>query len=727
MSTTAITPPVAKKVPHKHLYHNSIEIHDDYHWMKSFKPTEAPEIIEYLNAENDYAKKVHLEAHKDTIEKVYEEFVSRVAEDDVDVPVIRDGWAYYKKVLKGKQYPVYVRRKVADKASPKDVMEKQQEEEDKEQVLLDQNQLSFEYQSLGFYRVSPDHRKLAYSLDTKGDEIYDVYFVDLESGKLLDERIKSIAEEGEWSADGKGFYYTVYDDIHRPWKVMKRVFGKAGEDDCIYTDADQKFEVNIYKSNSGKFLFVESTSSLTKEIHYLNAEDITSDLKLFNKREYRHRYHVEHQGDRFLILTDGAGKFLNNKLCWCPLDKTDSSNWKDLLPYDPLINLADMQPFSGFIVLYERSTDANKRVKTLRDTPAGPKVEYLDFDEEIYSTHDTGTSSQDYHSDVFRFTYTSPLTPSQTLEHAPTTGKRTLLKQANVPNYTAGQYTMKRVYVPIPEESRVEAPFKTPLPDFIPVSMLYRTEKFEQNGKNPCMLYGYGSYGFSVGGNFDQKVFSYLDRGFVHAIAHIRGGGECGRAWYETGKFQHKKNTFSDFIAVAKYLHQEQYTKPEITAIEGRSAGGLLMGAVLNQAGADIASAAIAGVPFVDVINTMMDPTIPLTVMEYEEWGNPNELEFFDCMRKYSPYDNILEGKQYPDILVKAGINDPRVQYWEPAKWVAKLRDMNVDKGLEDRIIAFDCKMGSGHFGHSGRYAYLKEIAADYAFVIERLAKRRSE
>ncbi|TPX70907.1 hypothetical protein SpCBS45565_g01394 [Spizellomyces sp. 'palustris'] len=707
-------PPVAKKVPYKHKYFG-VEYDDPYHWLKDMNKEKRSDIIDYLKEENAYAKTLHIEPNAKLIDTIYDEFISRIQEDDSDVPVYKEPFYYYKRTEKGKQYSIYARKKGSLDAP--------------EEILLNQNDFDHEYQSLGFYRVSPDHSILAYSLDTTGDEVFTIYFKDLKTGRLFEsDTIKGASEEAEWTNDNKAIYYSVLDEIHRPDKIFRHQLGTPSEkDELIYEEKDLKFMVGLEKSNSQKFIFVSVGSSLTRETHILDADDSKAKLRVFQPRQFRHKYSIDHQGDNFLILTDGGGKYLNFKLCSCPLDKTDASNWVDVLPYDPLRHLTGVQPFKGFVALYERS-DALKRIRIL-EANAGGNVDssvssyYLDFDEELFTVGDAGTSTQNYDSNIVRFTYTSMLTSPQVLEYDVKQKEKKLLKELEVPNFDRSLYAMKRIYAPIPSETAANAPFDTPTPDRIPISIVYKKDLFKGDGTNPGYLYGYGSYGISIDPKFNSKVFSFVDRGYVYAIAHIRGGGENGRAWYETGKFKHKRNTFTDFIAAADELVKQNFTKHDIMAIEGRSAGGLLIGATVNFR-PDVAAIAVAGVPFVDVINTMMDEKIPLTVNEYEEWGNPNEKDFFDYMLSYSPYENLKSGVQYPDMLVKAGLNDPRVQYWEPSKWVAKMRDLGVDKGKEDRVIVYDCKMGSGHFGHSGRYAYLKEVAADYAFVINRLEKR---
>ncbi|KAJ3212027.1 hypothetical protein HDU82_004193, partial [Entophlyctis luteolus] len=492
----------------------------------------------------------------------------------------------------------------------------------------------------------------------------------------------------------------------------------------LYDNTDEQFWSSIHKTNSGRFLILTVASSQTSEVHYLDLENPSVGLKCFCPREFRHQYEIDHQGDSFLILTDGGGKFLNKKLQRCSVENTARETWVDVIAYDPYREIVDVLAFESFVVVEERGIAGIVRLRVLRED----ETSYLiPFEEEIYHVQVASSRVQNYRADKFRFTFTSQLTPTKTMEYDVKRNISVLLKQQPVPGgFDPSPYTLKRVYVPIPIQTRVNAPFDTPVADEIPVTLLYKTSLYKSDGSNKCHLYGYGSYGISMDPKFSTDVFSLVDRGIIYAVAHIRGGGDLGKGWYETGKFLFKKNTFTDFVACAEYLVEQKISKHELMSIEGRSAGGLLMGAVLNLK-PDISYCALAGVPFVDVINTMMDASIPLTINEYEEWGNPNDKEYFDYILSYSPYENVKANTQahtdefakYPNIFVKAGLNDPRVQYWEPAKWVAKLRASNT-QGKEGCLI-FDCKMGSGHFGASGRYGYLKEKAAEYAFLINQL------
>ncbi|KAJ3122102.1 hypothetical protein HK098_003124 [Nowakowskiella sp. JEL0407] len=572
-----------------------------------------------------------------------------------------------------------------------------------------------EYLSLETYKISPCHTLLAYALDSTGDEVCDIFIKDVKSGKIL-EKIEKTGGELQW-ADSKTLFYTILDSIHRPYQLKRHILGTSPDCDLVvFEEPDEKFIVSISKSNSKEYLFMDISSSLTSEVRFLATRDPLGDFRVFNAREFRHQYSVEHQGNRFLVLSDGGGKYLNFRLCWTPLDATGKENWREVIPYDPLKFISGMEPFEKYLVLSER-VDSLSTVRVLGLSGSGDLDSTVDYKippaEQIYVIYPK-YGQQPYKSTVLRYSYTSLLTPQQIWDFDMGSKTAVLRKESPIPEsagYDRTQYVMKRIFAEIPSETRVEAPFDTPVSDKIPISLVYK--KGGGEGEKKLYLTGYGSYGITYEPSFDSKIFSALDRGYIYAIAHIRGGGENGRSWYETGKFLHKRNTFTDFIAAADELVKQKYTSHSKMVIQGASAGGLLMGAVLNIR-PDICNVALAGVPFVDVINTMMDASIPLTVNEYEEWGNPNDEKYFNYMLSYSPYDNVKPGVKMPNIFIKAGLFDPRVAYWEPAKWVAKLRaNMDVNTGKK---LVLKTKMGSGHFGASGRYAYLKEYADETPF-----------
>ncbi|KAI8851474.1 prolyl oligopeptidase [Chytridium lagenaria] len=596
------------------------------------------EILDYLKEENEYCTNTHLKPNEELVGKVYGEFLARIKEDDSDVPYYRAPYWYYTTTKKGLQYSTY---------------------------------MDHEYIELGSVKVSPDHKTLAYSLDTAGDEKFKIFLKNLETGETVGPVAEDCGGSIVWDGLNQSFYHDVIDEAQRMYAIKRHVIGKTGE--FVFIEDDKKFMVGVSKTNSGKYIIISSHSSLTSEVHYIDAEDPDGVCKLFFPRETRHKYEVEHHENRFIVLTDGGGRYLNFKLQSAPLDNTHRDQWKDIIPYEPYRHLEEVIPFKSFLAVIERS-DGLRRLRLIN--AANPEDNRLvDFSEGVFTVNSDSMSSQSYSTDELRFTYSSFLTPKQTWSYSYGAKERKMLKQVEVPGgFDASVYTMKRVFVDIPEETIVNAPFDTPVSKQIPVTVLYKTDLFKNDGSNP---------GFC----------------FVFMIAHIRGGGEMGRGWYECGKLKQKINTFTDFIAAADYVVEKGFVDRSKLVIE-------------------------AGVPFVDVINTMMDDTIPLTVNEYEEWGNPNEAEYFDYMLSYSPYDNVKTGVLYPTLLVLAGLTDPRVQYWEPSKWVAKLRAVGANKngdGQEVNRIIYNCKMGSGHFGASGRYGYLKEIAADYAFIISEI------
>ncbi|KAJ3220097.1 hypothetical protein HDU67_006853 [Dinochytrium kinnereticum] len=707
---------VAKKVPFSHNYLGTYKLPDDYHWLKDQTPGpgKREDILEHLKLENEYCADVHLKPNEVLINKLYEEFLARIKEDDEDVPAFKAPYWYYTKTTTGLQYKTYCRRF--------ETMDAPEEE------YLDPNKMKDEYIEIGAVKISSDQKTLAYSIDTVGDERFKIYLKNLENGDVKGPVAENCGGSIAWDNLNSSFYYDVIDEAQRMYAIKRHIIGGTEEDKFIYIEDDRKFMVSIWKTNSDRFILITSGSFKTTEVRYIDAQDPDAGCKLFCPRETGHKYDVEHHENRFLILTDGGGKYLNNKLQSCPLDNTSRGMWTDVIPYDPYRHIEEHMPFENFITLIERS-DGLRRLRVV--DAKNPSDNYLvDFPEDVFTVGSENLSVQNYKSNTYRFNYSSFLTPRQTWNYDFKTQERTLLKQIEIPGgFDSSAYTMKRIYADIPEETIVDAPFDTPVPKKIPITVLYKTDLFHKDGSNPCLLYGYGSYGVSIDPVFDTKKFSYVDRGFVYIVAHIRGGGENGRGWYETGKLMHKKNTFTDFVTAADYVVNEKYADRSKLVIEGRSAGGLLIGAVLNLR-PDISKLAIAGVPFVDVINTMMDDTIPLTVNEYEEWGNPNEPEAFEYMLSYSPYENIKPGVLYPNLLILAGLTDPRVPYWEPSKWTAKLREIGVNENSNKESvhrIVYNCKMGSGHFGASGRYGYLKEIAADYAYVItEILGKEAS-
>ncbi|KAJ3340204.1 hypothetical protein HDU93_007294 [Gonapodya sp. JEL0774] len=722
----SITPPVAKKVDYVHKWHGK-DFPDPYQWLRDdTKGAKRPEIVEHLTKENEYAH-AKLAPFAELKETLYQEFLGRIQEDDTDVPLVKSSFLYYKRTEKGKQYPIWCRRPADDSRLVDDLKEINGSKHP-EEVVLDLNSFEHKYLELGSFSPAPNNKILAYALDTTGSEYYDISFKDLSSGSVLPDVLKQVGpfSSGDvtelvttarqqvtsditWSHDCLSIYYTKYDSAQRPHQLWRHTLGSLTDEDVLlYEETDEKFRVGVTTSNSKRFIFVVLESGLTSETRYIDSEDPSKELRVFQPRTHELMYDVEHFGQGFLVLTNDGREHING-------------NWKEIMPYDPFTHLLGVESLESFIAVYEKNDGLNK-IRIHHPDPGNGAIDlaksyHLEFEEEVYAVQPLGGSNQVFSLPYIRFAYSSPVTPRTVYLHHIPTRTNTILKRTVVPNYDPSLYGVLRLSAPVdpatlpdPEHNPDDRVFlKTPVPNTIPISVVYRKDNFRRDGTNPCLFYGYGSYGISMDMAFRSDVISYLDRGFTRVVCHIRGGGDNGKSWYENGRFLHKKNTFVDFIAGAEHIIKEKITSSDILAMEGRSAGGMLMGAVLN-AKPELFRLAIAGVPFVDVINTMMDASIPLTVNEYEEWGNPNNRKFFDYMLSYSPYNNVPEdaSSRFPDILVQAGINDPRVAYWEPSKWVAKMRELGVGGPKSRGDLLYLVEMGSGHFGNSGRYEYLR-------------------
>lgn len=673
--------PKAKKISVTSRFHG-ITLSDDYGWLRD---KDHPEAIAYLEEENRFTETAL--AHTQSLqETLYREMVSRIKETDDSVPVKWGDYFYYHRTEKGKQYKIYCRKKGSQDAT--------------EEILLDANTLAEgkDYFALGVYQVSPDHRLLAYSVDTDGSEKYILYVKELLSGKKLQEEIPGTYYGFAWANDNCTFFYNTVDAASRPYRLYRHELGTDHRTDkLMYEEKDERFFLEVSKTRSEKFIFMNLASKMSTEVRYLDAGQPSGDFSLFHPREENHEYFVTHHENRFLITTnDGA---INFKIMQTPVSATGKENWEEMLVPREDVLIEGVDAFKDFLAVYERKNGLEHvRIYDLRKNI----THEIDFPESVYTVSPAG--NPEYDTSVLRFIYASLVTPPGTFDYDMEKRTRDLKKTEEVPGYDASQYASERIYVPLPDGV------------LIPVSMVYK-KGMVKNGNNPMLLYGYGSYGITVEPGFSSSRVSLLDRGFIFGIAHIRGGQELGRKWYEEGKLLKKKNTFTDFIACAEFLIGEKYTSNQKLAIMGGSAGGLLMGAVANIR-PDLFKAVVAKVPFVDVLNTMLDAGLPLTVTEYEEWGNPNEKKYFDYILSYAPYENV-EAKNYPHLLVTAGLNDPRVSYWEPAKWVAKLRDLKTD---ENQLL-LKTNMGAGHGGASGRYDYLKEVALEYAFILDRVGK----
>lgn len=674
----APSPPVAKAVP-KTLTMHGHERTDNYQWLRE---KENPEVIAYLEAENAYTD-ANMKHTEQLQARLYEEIKSRIKQTDLSVPYRMDDYFYYTRTVEGKNYPFYCRKKGSLDGA--------------EEILLDVNAMAEgkKYYRVSLFRVSPDHKLVAFADDTEGDETYTLRFKDLTSGAILPDAIAGIDAAGEWGNDNRTVFYLTLDATRRPYKLFRHRLGEPADTDAeLYHEADETFGINVSKSRSRKFLILDLRSTMTREVRVLSADDPTGAFSVIEPRKRGHEYEIEHHGDRFFIVTNDQAK--NFRLMEAPVAAPTQSNWKEVIPHRERVKLDGVDAFENHLVIRERDEGLPRlRIRKLADG----SDHVVDFAEPAYSVFATG--NEEFKTDTVRFIYQSLITPRSVFDYNMNTKKRELLKQDEVlGGYDPKNYVTERIFAKAPDGTRV------------PLNLAYR-KGLVRDGKNPCFLNAYGSYGASSDTFFSSERVSLLDRGFVFALANIRGGGELGRTWYEDGKLLKKKNTFTDFIACAEHLIAEKYTSPDRLAIQGGSAGGLLMGAVTNMR-PDLFKVVLAQVPFVDVINTMLDPTIPLTTLEYDEWGNPNDKAYYEYMYSYSPYDNVA-AKNYPNILVKTGLNDPRVAYWEPAKWVARLRATKTDN---NRLL-FKTRMEAGHGGASGRYDRWKDYAFDYAFILD--------
>ena len=669
-------PPVAKRQLHETKVHGQV-LKDYYHWLRE---RGNPEVRAYLEAENHYTDAV-MEETKELQEKLFQEMVGRIKEDDSTVPYREGHYLYYSRTEKGKQYSIHCRR--------------QESMDSPEEILLDCNALAegHEYFDLGVFEVSPSGRFLAYSIDTTGNEHYTLKFKDLDSGQELPQLIENTAPNAEWAEDDVTLYYVTLDEIVRPYRIYRHhICDNPGNDIMVCEETDERFFLSITKSQSRRYFFIGATCSTVTEFHYMPTNNPHSPFYMLFERAENIRYYPEHLEDEFLILTNEAAK--DFRLMGVPCHNVDKNAWRTIIDHREGVKIEDILPLKDFIISFEKDNGLDQiRVHDLRENT----VHSVQMPDKVYALG--ADCNPDYDTNVLRFAYSSPVRSNSVYDYDLEKHERRLLKQKEIPSgHRPEDYMTERVLA------------KSHDGTLVPVTLLYRKD-LVRDGSSPCMLYGYGSYGYPIDPSFRSTVYNYVDRGFIYAVAHIRGGGLLGERWYESGKLLHKKNTFKDFIAAAEYLVSEKYTRPEGIAIQGGSAGGLLIGAVVNER-PDLFHVAVAEVPFVDVINTMLDPTIPLTVTEYDEWGNPHDENYFEYMYSYAPYEQVKE-QTYPNLLVIAGLNDPRVQYWEPAKWTAKLR--YTKKG--DETLVLKTNMGAGHGGASGRYEFLREMAFIQAFV----------
>ena len=679
-SSSLPTPPVAKKAP-KTTEVNGHKLVDNYYWLRDKKN---PQVKAYLEAENKYTDAV-MKPTEGLQKKLYGEMLSRIKETDVEVPYKEGGYFYYTRTEAGKQYGIRCRKKGSLDAP--------------EEVLLDVNELAKgqKFMSVGAYDVSDDGNLLAYTTDNTGFRQYTLAVKDLRTGKLLADRAERVGSV-VWANDNKTIFYTIEDETtKREYRMYRHAAGTSGADKLLYEEKDERFDVFAGKTRSRAFLFMFAASHTTSEARYIPAGEPMAEWKVLEPRKQDVEYYPDHNGDFFYIRTNDAGR--NFRLVKAPVTDPGSQNWKEVIPHRSNVMLDDMDFFKNYYVLSERENGLPQlRVAELRSGES----RRIEFPEPAYASY--SHINREYDTTKYRYGYQSFITPASVFEYDMTDSKSTLLKQKEVPGgYDGTRYQVERIFATASDGVKV------------PVSVVH-LKGAKLDGKGPIYLTGYGSYGVSYDIGFDSDLFSLVDRGVMAAVAHIRGGGEMGKAWHDDGRMMHKKNSFSDFVASAEYLVAQGYGSKERLVIEGRSAGGLLMGAVLNMR-PDLFHAALVGVPFVDVMNTMLDETLPLTVGEFEEWGNPKEKPAFDYMMSYSPYDNI-EAKTYPNMLVRTSFNDSQVMYWEPAKYVAKMRAVRSD---HNKLVLKTNMNPAGHGGASGRYDRLHETAFDYAYFLTQM------
>ena len=674
-------PPRAEIRPKIHRVHSDIRV-DEYAWLRD---RDDPAVVDYLTAENQYTEAV-MRPTEELQERLFEEMRARIKETDLSVPEPLDGWLYYSRTEAGAQYPIYCRRLAAE-GSP-------------EEVILDLNPLAEgqSYFRLGAFELSPDHRLLAWSSDTSGAESFTLRVKDLTTGEELGERIENVSASAVWANDSTTLFYVVLDAARRPCRLYRHRLGDdSSRDEPVYFEPDEAFFLDVSRTRSQAYLLLELSSHSTSEVRFASADRPEDPFKVIVPRRAGIEYGVSHHGDHFYITTNDEAP--NFRLVSAPVSNPSKAGWAPVLPYRPAVKIDGTDAFRNHLVVYEREAGL-RQVRILE--LASSEAYLIPFPEPVYSIRQH--ENPEFNTTLLRFTYTSMVTPSAVVDYDMVTRSWTVRKQTPVlGGYDPSLYRSERLLAIAPGGIQV------------PVSLVCKLP-LERDGTRPLWLNGYGAYGISFDPAFSSNSLTLLDRGFVVAIAHVRGGEEMGRGWYEGGKLMAKRNSFTDFIAAAEHLVAEGYTSPDRLVINGGSAGGLLMGAVTNMR-PDLFAAVVAEVPFVDVVNTMLDASLPLTVIEYDEWGNPNDPDAYACIRAYSPYDNV-EAKDYPHMLVTAGLHDPRVAYWEPAKWVARLRARKTDA---NRLL-LKTNMAAGHGGASGRWDFLREVAFKYAFVLEAIA-----
>ncbi len=682
-----LKPPMAKVKPKKLEKHGHVRT-DNYYWLKE---RENPEVIDYLNAENNYTDAVM--AHTKSLEdELFEEIKGRIKQDDASVPYKLDDYFYYTRYETGKEYPFYCRKKGSL--------------EGVEEIMLNVNEMAegHDFYAVRGNTVSWNQDLLAFAADTVGRRIYTLKFKNLATGEILADQISAVTGNMAWANDNKTLFYAKQDPTTlRSFQIYKHTLGTdSAGDPLVYEEKDDTFSSYVWRTKSKQYIVIGSFQTLSNEYRYLDANNPDGDFSVFLPREREHEYNIDHYGDDFYILTNLNAK--NFRLVKTPVAKTAKENWQEVIAHRDDVFLQNFEMFKDHLVVGERKNGLRQIRVVSWD---GRDDHYLNFGEPAYLAY--VSTNPNFNTTTLRYGYQSMTTPNSIYDYDMVAKKKVLLKQDEVlGDFNSENYVTERLYAIAHDGAKV------------PISIVYR-EGIKKDGSNPLLLYGYGSYGNSRDATFNAARLSLLDRGFVYALAHIRGGQEMGRYWYDDGKLFKKKNTFTDFIDCGKYLVKEKYTNPDKLFCYGGSAGGLLIGAVINMA-PELFHGAAAAVPFVDVVTTMLDDSIPLTTSEYDEWGNPNEKDYYEYILSYSPYDQV-EAKNYPHLLVTTGLHDSQVQYWEPAKWVAKLRAMKTDN---NRLL-LKTNMEAGHGGASGRFKRYKETAFRYAFFLDLAGKNKTK
>ena len=688
---TSLEVPEAKKVAKELETHGDIRI-DNYFWMRlsdeqknaNDPDAQTQDVLDYLNAENDY-KEAAMKHTEDLQEKLYNEIVGRIKKDDSSVPYNYNGYSYYTRYEEGMDYPLYCRKKL--------------NEGSQEEVMLNGPEMAkaYNYFSIAGRNVSPDNKLLSFGIDTVSRRNYTIYFKNLKSGELLPDKLENTGGGAVWANDNKTVFYATKDPVTlRQDKIYKHILGTdQSKDQLVFNETDETFSCFVYKSKSEKYLMLGSSQTLSTEYRYLDADKPDGTWKVIQPRQKDLEYGVDHYKDHFYIRTNLNAR--NFKLVKTPVTATTKENWVDVIPHRDSVLFQNFELFKDYLVLEERLNG----MRTIRIMNwNGENDHYIEFNDPAYMAYPT--TNLDFNTNILRYGYTSLTTPNSTIEYNMDTKEQVILKEEEImdPEFSKDNYISERLYASARDGVKV------------PISLVYR-KGVQLNNTTPLLLYSYGSYGGSSEPTFRSDRLSLLDRGFIFAIAHVRGGQEMGRYWYEDGKLLKKKNTFYDFIDCGEFLVDQGYTGPEHLYALGGSAGGLLMGAIANMK-PELWKGIVAEVPFVDVVTTMLDETIPLTTFEFDEWGNPKIKEYYDYMKSYSPYDNV-EAKAYPNMLITTGYWDSQVQYWEPAKWIAKLRELKTDNNL----LIMDCDMESGHGGASGRFKRYESTALNYAFYLD--------